>query len=503
MRAFTTVSGEGPSTRDPAWADWSVRPRYSAADLVTLLWREKWLMLTIFAVIFSLGAAYAFTQKKTYTANAALLIRLGQEYVYEPRAGDAGRGAVPDSDVVIQSETQILGSAQLRERVVEAIGPARLYPDLAATYGRNPTGAARQALVRKASETIQRNLSILTAPDMPTVRLAFRHDDPAMAAEFLNAFMAEYVVYRRTILGDVVTPLLEDQRRSFERRLTDADQAYAAFLTGNGIGDFATERQALAARYQSALDERYRVEADMRDVAGRLAAVNRDLGGVPAEIQQYRDANNTASDQLLTLQIQRQDLLSRYRPDAQPVRELDNRIAAIQRAITAGSVSGQGARRTGVNPVFQTLQTEQLQLQAQTASLQARHAQLLAQIEEITGRQQRLVELEPQFQDLSLQRETLQAAVRDFTVREQQSRAASDIASRTNDNVRVVERATPPVTGTSLKAILLVLSFGFAGFVALCAGLGRIFLRRGFATPASTARTLDLPVLATAPLKAA
>ena len=37
---------------------------------------------------------------------------------------------------------------------------------------------------------------------------------------------------------------------------------------------------------------------------------------------------------------------------------------------------------------------------------------------------------------------------------------------------------------------------------ALCAGLLRIFSRRGFSTAGSVSRTLDMPVLAVAPAKA-
>mgnify|MGYP001556805832 CR=1 FL=1 len=47
----------------------------------------------------------------------------------------------------------------------------------------------------------------------------------------------------------------------------------------------------------------------------------------------------------------------------------------------------------------------------------------------------------------------------------------------------------------------VVLVFLFAAFTAFCAGLLRVFLRRGFATPTSAARTLELPVLATAGYK--
>ena len=123
------------------------------------------------------------------------------------------------------------------------------------------------------------------------------------------------------------------------------------------------------------------------------------------------------------------------------------------------------------------------------------------QLSSSTERRLRLAELEPKFQSLSLDRDVLQASVRDFTVKEQQSRAASEIASTTNDNIRIVSRATPPTKGKSLKKPVIVLAFLFAAFTALCAGLLRMFLRPGLPTARSASRTLDLPVLASAPMK--
>ena len=49
----------------------------------------------------------------------------------------------------------------------------------------------------------------------------------------------------------------------------------------------------------------------------------------------------------------------------------------------------------------------------------------------------------------------------------------------------------------------MALAFLFAGFTALCVGLLRIFMRRGFVTPTSAGRTLQMPVLAVAPMKTA
>ncbi len=81
-------------------------------------------------------------------------------------------------------------------------------------------------------------------------------------------------------------------------------------------------------------------------------------------------------------------------------------------------------------------------------------------------------------------------------------RLASGIAALTNDNIRIVQRAIPPTKGKSLRKPVVVLAFLFAGFTALCAGLLRMFLRPGMPTPQSASRTLDLPILGAATMKA-
>jgi len=85
--------------------------------------------------------------------------------------------------------------------------------------------------------------------------------------------------------------------------------------------------------------------------------------------------------------------------------------------------------------------------------------------------------------------------------KKQEAQANQSIASKTSDNIRIVERPAPPAHGKSLKKPVAILALLFAGFTALCVGLLRMFLRRGFPTAASAARTLDLPVLAAARLK--
>ena len=476
-----------------------VRARYTPGDIISLLWRERLLMLGVFLAIVVLGFAAAFTLKTTYPANASVLIRLGQEYVYEPRAGDAARGAVPESDAVIQSEVEILSSAQLKQQVIEQIGLPRLYPAIGGGYD-SASPADRRLMMGRAIDAMGRGLKISSAPGAPVVRVSFEHTDPQLAALTLNTLLDQYLVYRRSILLDQTAPL-DDQRKAFEARLNQADQAYENFLGSNNIGDFDAEKASLSALLASLQQQKFTADDDLHERQGRLEALTTQAGQLPTEVGLYRDLDHTAQDKLTDLQLQRENLLGRYLPDAAPVRDLDAQIAALQRAIQSGKVQGDGIRRVGINPVYQTVQADKIQLTAEIAALQQSSSTLADQINQVTQRQLRMAQLEPQYQGLTRDRDVLQSNVKDFQVKEQETQAADAIAREGNDNISVVERAVVPTTGKSLRRPVAALSLVLAAFTALCVGLLRVFLRPGIPTPASAARTLDLPVLATAGLK--
>lgn len=485
----------------PARAAWVGRPRYAPSDFVTLLWRETGLMVAVFLLIFLIGLGFALTLKKTYTAGSSVLIQLGQEYVYEPRAGDAARGAVPDTDGLVASETEILMSGQLRERVLRKLGLGVVYPKLGAKYDQ-AAPAEKPLIMAKAVQAMGESMNVSAAPANPIVRISFEHDDPVIAAKVLNTYLEEYLIYRRSVLIQPASPVLERQRVLFEERLADADAAYQDFLATNNIGDFAAQKTGLTQTIGQLEGQKYTIEASLQERQGRLASLEAQLAQISPEIGLYRDANTSDSDKLAQLKLQREDLLSRYKAGSQPVLDVEAQIRQLESGMASGRTTAPGARRVGVNPVYQTLQTEKIQLSAEIASLKSLRDANLQQYEQATAQLQRFAAIEPQFQELSSDRDLLQNNVRDFSMKEQQDEAARMIAGETNDNIRIVQRASPPAKGTSLRRPVLILAFLFAGFSALCAGLLRMFLRPGMPTPASASRTLDLPVLGAAPLKA-
>lgn len=503
MSAARTGSSRPSALSGAQLSDWSLRPRYTAADFAALLWRERWVMLGVFLALMAAGAALASRMEKVYPARASLLVRLGQEYVYQPRAGADPQGTTAANiNEVIQSEREILTGDGLRQRVIEQLGYTRVFPDRAAKWRRaSPREQAR--LVAAGAEAMGERMGAEAAPDQNVIRVTYKDKDPERAALVLNALLNEYLAARRSVFADVTLPAVSRQREAFENDLAQAEQAYQQFLTSNGIGDFEAEKTSLNTLYTTLNETRYRNQAALSQVRGRLNGQSAALSGVAQDITLYRDVDDLADDRLVNLRVQREELLTRYRPEAGPVREIDNQIAQFEAAKAAGKGRAEQLRRVGVNPIYQTVATDRAQARAEAASLEGSVGALDRQLGEVSARRQRLAALEPRYLQLQRQREVLAANVRAFATREQQSQAAQAVAQSANDNVRVIERALPPVKGDSLRGEILILSGLLALVTALAAAFTRIFLRRGFATPASASRTLDLPVLATAPVRGA
>jgi uncharacterized protein involved in exopolysaccharide biosynthesis len=490
-----------PRSLEPPEADPSFRARYAAGDVPVLLWRERWLVLAVFVGLAALGVILALMLKTLYPAHASVLVRLGQEYVYQPRLGDAGRGSAPDVDEIVQAEAEIMQSQDLREQVVRAVGPERLAPNMAAAW-RAASPGEREAIVAKIAAGLAKAIKVETAPATPIIRLTYANPDPELSARTLNTLLDDYLIYRRTILmAPTTAAALADQRRAFESRLAAADQAYEQFLASNQIGDFEADKTALSQLSGQIEQQQQQTDAQLGEKTARLAAIDSELAGLPRETALYHDADPTASAKLADLRVQREALLAKYKPDAEPVKDLEAQIAQLETAIAAGRTLTRGPERTGPNPVYQSFQTEHLELAAEVAGLRQTAAALTDEMSRLTDRRLKLAELEPRYEALNVDRDALANDVKDLTAKADESLASQGAAAAGADDVRVISRAAPPVTGVSLKKPALALALAFAAFSAVCAALIRMALRPGMPTPRSAARTLDLPVLGSAPLK--
>ncbi len=476
-------------------------PGLSLGDVVSLLMRELWLMLIIFIVIAGIGVLAASRMSSSYTAGASLLMQLGESYVYNSPTNDAGRGAIATIDQVVQSETAILGSTDLKKRVIDRLGYKTILPGAPKLW--NPATPAEHAASEAAAiKVIQAGLSINTAPQNPVVLLSFKHSDPEAASLILNTLIDEYAVERRRVLADKTGPLLQAQRQTLDDELAQNNETYRDFLTRIGVGDFDAARATYSKVYDQIQTDLYATQTQIAQDNAKLADIKASLGRLSPEMSTERDLDLSVPNKLAALQQQRQDLLSRYLPDAPPVKDVDAQIASLQTLMTGGRGIGEQSHKLGVNPVYTDLTGQRFNLEADVAAMTAKAQRLQDQAAQVTAKLLDMQGTQTQYNTLSTERNVIQDGLKSVAQRIQENNAAQQVANSTNDSVRIVERASPPDKPQSLKRLVMIVGLLFAAISALCAGLLRVVTRRGFVSAAMASKALDLPVLAQAKVKA-
>ena len=476
-----------------AWSfSWAEVPKLSLRDVMLMLWRERTIVLTIGAAICALGLVAVFLAPKTYVARAELLVRLGQEYVYEPSVGQGpGAGNAPDMQAVVNAEIRLIRSGAVARRTIERIGLTTLYPDLA----RAPEARRMQMAERAFSE----NLGVETAPQTPSIALSFKHKNAALSARTLNALIDVYLAYRRDVLVGGSSDVLHTQSTDIDVRAGAASQALSAFLAEHQIGDFPTEIAALAQRATDVEARLLEAQAAKQEAEGRAGALRVRYTAEPAVIELYTESD--ARRQLVQLQVDREQALSQYQDDAPPVRELDRRIQQLQSFLEGGDPAS--LTRRGPNPVRQDLASQLFRAESDARAQNGRATALAAQQIEIRERLRLMQGLEPRFQQLQREKTILEQSASNLATRAEEARSFGRILGAGVEAISPMERAVTPTQGQSLRMPIALVTIFLAGALSLAAGLGRGLMRRNFPSPESAARTLDAPVLAVVRGKAA
>ncbi|XBQ15676.1 MAG: Wzz/FepE/Etk N-terminal domain-containing protein [Oceanicaulis sp.] len=418
-------------------------------DLAAFVWTKKLLAILVTVLVFVPAAVLAwFALEPVWRAESRLLVILDQS---DLTPGAAGSGGAFTLDQVMQSETEILNSDAVRRRALEA-----------------RTGAADP----RAVAALREGFAVSRAPNASVLSASFEGDTPEGAANTLNALIDAYLAYRVELLVGGPEGAVEGRLAAAEAEAARAEQALRVFLNANNIADFETERQAVLQRIADLQARTLSAEAEASQARAFAASLNDRLREIPQEIALY--VENSVTGRLLDLEVRREELLSRYLPDAPPVQTVDREIAALRAFIDAGGADGRGQTRTGINPIWQELEQERLQQDAFARGQERLAAALQIQLRDARAEADRLRGLAPEHDRL------VRAATARAGAAELLSVEAADASARRNappgaaDAVRVVERAAPPARPDSLRRPAVMAAFVFAlgcgVFVALLAG---------------------------------
>lgn len=457
-------------------------------DYLDVLLRRWWLIAA--AAGLALGAAIAgsLVMPKVYQGTATMVVD----------RGGSSLGLLPDltgfsQQTYVETLAEILKSRSVGERALARLGIPAAEND-------------RENGFERALRRLQKGLRVQRVRGADLIRIQAEGPTPQAAANAANAvaesFLAWHVESRRA-QASAGRKFIEGQLVGLTKELGGAESALAAHKTSGGqvalseqtrititkLAEFEAQRRVAAVERQS-------VEASLREAR---TALGRQETTIPS-------ASVTAEDpvaaglrsELVRLETEIAGLREQFTSRHPRVIAVQARIDEVKALLRQQAARAVASETDALNPLHRELAGKVIALEVELQALQAREAALAAAASGYAREARALPSKE-----IALARLTrdLKVAEETYLLLSQKLQEARIAEASVVGDVRIVDRATPPLTPIRPRPLLNAL---LGGFLGLMLGLGAVYVLESldvtFKTPEEAGEALGLPVLATVPL---
>ncbi len=223
-------------------------PQISVRQLTAFYYKNRRKLLWAFAVPFFLTLALSFVPSPRYKANGVLTVMLGSEFVYQPEAGSGQNGPQPsipfDRDQIFRTEVAILNSDDLHAQVINQVGVAVLYPDLAKEMDA-ASDDGKTYVLAKAVEKFDKRLDVTLEKESSVITVSFEHKDAAATVKVLDTLFSLYMEKRKALYLEPREALAKTHSEEAHKQALAAGQAVEDYKREHNIHSLEQERLAL------------------------------------------------------------------------------------------------------------------------------------------------------------------------------------------------------------------------------------------------------------------
>lgn len=469
-------------------------------DLLAVLFKHKRSMLVIFFGIVAIVTLLTFVLPPTFEAKSTVLVKFGREFLYRPEVG-ADKGQVislgqPSQEEILNSEIEIITNRDLLGKVVDGVGIERLYPGLSKKTYRNGVTPKDKAVVR-----LSKKLSVQGVRRSNVIKIAFRHEDPRLAAEVANRLVEGFKEKHLQVYSDPQSSFLEEQLEDYHRKLSTSEDALRDFKQAHGVYALDEQRNLL-------LKQRVELDTAQKETRTKVQELQERLRSLKTQVRATMEDGNAfvyseqgkiltdAKSKLLDLQLKEQELLIKYKAGSPPVKDIQKEIQMAKSFLDAQEKDVTSKVRSG-NLVYQEAEKERIKTEA---DLRAQEAKLASLGIQISGIDKDLRNLDGQERDLQILKRNLTINERNYQnylEKHEEARISEDMNRKKMANISVIQAAAIPVEPIKPKKTInigLAILFGVA--CALGAAFMSEYLGRTFNTAQDVERVLGLDVLA-------
>lgn len=465
-------------------------------DIFAVLFRQKWTMLIAF-VFALLAVAASGIWIPSYNGQMKIFVRRQRSDAIVTSSANAPNQLFSDqvSEEDLNSEVELLNSDDLLRQVVLATG-------LNAKKGSSSDDVEIARAVRKLSK----DLKIEPLRKSNIISVSYQTRDPRTAARVLKALAAAYTekhleVHRPS--GEIT--FFDQQVERYQQRVNEAQDKLRKFIKGTGVVSADTEREEALKQADELATTGRQAESSLHEIEQRVSILQSQLASMqPRTVAVVRTSDNALLSErlkstLLDLQLRRTELLTKYQPTYQLVKEVDEKIAATNAAIASADSKPLRDESSEANPDYRWVRAELTKAQSELGGLKSRAAS--ASRDEARYRQiaENLSQEGVVQQDLERSVKAEEDNYFLYLQKREEARISDALDRRGILNVAMAEQPVVPALPNRSRSGVLLLALLLSGAFSLSAAFAVDFMDPSFRTPDELAGYLGTPVLIAPP----
>jgi uncharacterized protein involved in exopolysaccharide biosynthesis/Mrp family chromosome partitioning ATPase len=417
------------------------------------LQRNKWLILAVVMVGVIAAGAFSLTLPARYLATASVLVRDEGGNLLDQGTGDSNPFG---TETLLESETQIIKSRDVAERVIEDLGllyDPKLNPELGWSPDSSAIGSAsRAAMMTRVVENMRENLWVSPIGRSKVIDVTAEARSPQEAADIANAVVRAYLtrqVEEKAKDNEALISALSQRVGELRKNVSAREGDVAAFRSKAGLVEGAG-LQAVSEQVATLNRDLTEARATEASLEAQLTEVERIIGTPDADVPTAA-AN---SDIMTALREQKAQAMAnlaaaqaRYRPGHSAIQA----AADVVRSIT--------------EQMREEVRSIRAEMRLSLRSTQARVTSLEGALADLRAEERRLADAQVELRAMERDADSARRILEDFLNRlaqVQESRGAE------RADGRVVSPAIPPETKAAPNRKLIVVAGGMGAlFLAL------------------------------------
>jgi uncharacterized protein involved in exopolysaccharide biosynthesis len=481
-------------------------------DGVTLLFRWKRLILTIFGAVFGLVAIGQITQPNVYEAEMKILVKHNRmDTVVSPEATSAARqGFLTEQD--LSSEAELMKSRDLLEKAAISChlpkAPAIYrvsFPTANAFAGSKDKGPDLWQ-VSEAVRELNDGISAVPLRNSNLISIKFESRNPVSASCVLNTLARLYIDKHLNVHR--AGGAYEFFRVEAERYKTQLDEVETRLARFGETTELFTEgvQKDIAIRklgeYSASLID---TKTSIAEVEARIKMLEKQRAAVrPTQRREVRTLPNPQLTLLKTtlvdLEMKHTQMLQKFNPTYRPVEEMEKQIGQIKTTIAQAEKVPNREESVGMDPEHEWIRLELAKAKSELAALRAAAPAKENAVQTYRALASDLDKKDIERQDLVRLAKIAEEKYELYLRKQEEARVDQELDKQRILNVAIAEEATVPIlpkpNQTSKR---LSMGLVLATMLSLTIAFAADRWDRTFRTPLEVQAFLAIPVVASIP----